>query len=323
MIERTYAVPYAPATSPSFVRTALLGNIADCPQMPVSPFVASLGDSWGCTLCGSERPYAMPFLFGDVIPLQFNFVDRRNTTPSVPASGWLVTGGAPFFYVKAELWDDCGNTRIFEFVDEFCLDFWVDYSTAVGSVQTLFVDTGLLPLGTQAFRIKVMNYNLAGSVVETIWSEPFALINPACTKSVELIGQYATTDCLGHEYRTTSVALQTPVQPPTYVPTPFYLWQRLAAEMKYTGSSKDATQNDAGRVVSLISYENYNLIALQHIPPYAAKILQTIIQANTVLVNGVEYVNWGDLEQNTDLGRMFLPNLDAQTKCTINNTNCS
>lgn len=317
-IVRTYSVPYAPAVSPSYFRSAILPNMADCPRADISPFINSLGDEWNCNRCAGEKAYFQLFKRGDIIPIQVALADLRNTNIMTPAAGWLQTGGAPFYYIKAELYDCTGTTRLFEFVDEFCSDWWVDYSRKIGSYQVLFIDTALLPLLQDSFRIKITNYDLALNPVTTIWSEPYAQVS--CEQTIEISAVYSTVDCLPHEYRQ-NVPLHQPTAPVGYVPTRFYLWARIEAQFWQEAYRREAQTNDLDRVLRQTQVKEYELQA-HPVPPYMAEIIAALIGGETVFVNGVEYTNWGEIARNAEAGRMFWIDTTAQKRCDINSTIC-
>jgi len=261
--------------------------------------------------------------------MQFNLPDLRNISNSgttQPQIGWrqldLLNA---FWYVKAEVFSltDC-VTPVFSLVDEFCSDWWVGYSDKVGSIQTLFVDTSILSsVGLEGFYMKIttINNSLAQDVV--LYSEPFILAT--CKSTLLIQSEYATTDCENRDYRNpTSDAvrgLKTPfVFPLAGSLTPFYASWRFEGTFKAIGNSSEATINDNDIVTSQKVTDTYEA-SFFPIPPYAFQILKAIVRGSNVLIDGDDYIDFGDINQNLD-GNGFLPVVTCAKICKINNLSC-
>jgi hypothetical protein len=329
-----YPVPYTPATEQSFTRFAEVPPFVSCPQYPILNFTSSLGQQWNCQLC-AHQPYFSLYEFGDIIPLQFNLPDVRNAaffgSIAQPNIGWRQTDLLNnFWYIRAEIYDGSTTspTLIYSLVDQFCSDWWVGYSNLVGSVQTLFIDTAMLPLGTTTFRVKIVTIDAAGADDITIWSEPFC-VGAGCSETLIVSGEYATKDCYNRDYRepntTTLKWVHTPFNasnPVGYVPTRFYTSWRYSGVVVSDSFASENELNDLDRVVRSKSIETYRLILSEAIPPYVARILAATLQGSRFAVDGITYNTATQVSKNI-LGTLaFLPNIELTKTCQINNNQC-
>lgn len=335
----TYPIIYAPAVENSFTRVVDLPPFVACPRYPILNFTSTRGQQWNCQKC-TISPYFGLYEVGDKIPIQLNLPDARNGIisgtgdVSNPLIGWRQSDlSNPFWYVKAEIYDGStvAPTLIYSLVDQFCSDWWVGYSNLVGSVQTLIIDTSLLPLGVTMFRVKVTTVNplLADEIV--VWSEPFCT-NKHCTTNVKLEGSYSTIDCYNRDYRQPVAGatskfkyihtLANATNPVGYIPTPFYSSWRVRGEVVQTGFGAEKTLNDLGKVVKFKRIETSQLVVAEMMPPYAAQIISSILQADQFTVDGVQYDDATDVSKNEDAGREFFPSIELIKNCSVNNNAC-
>jgi len=330
-----YPVSYSPATENSFSRLAYLPPRVACPRYPILNFTASLGAQWNCQRC-VHHPYFGLFERGDKIPIQLNLPDERNGilfTPSditTPNIGWrqadLVNN---FWYIRAEIYDGStvSPTLIYSLVDDFCSDWWVGYSDLVGSIQTLIIDTNLLPINVETFRIKIVTIDAAGNDSITLWSEPFC--SSSCSDSVLVQGAYSTTDCYNRDYRNPTggngiYAIKVPfVLPAPNSLTAFYSSWRFIGEVYANGHNSEQTLNDNNVVIRNRITQSFRLELGELIPPYAAQILAASLQSGSFTIDGESYDTAGDVLKNIDTSKAFLPAIDLTRVCEINNQKCT
>jgi hypothetical protein len=326
----TYPAPVAPALQPSAFRKLACPPVVSCPRYPTLNFVSLETDRWNCNRCGADMPYVSLFDAGDIIPLQFNLPDVRNINQSNgtmrPQIGWRQSDLInTFYYVRAEIYslDDC-DTPIFELVEDFCTDYWVGYSNKIGSVQTLFIDTSLIvAAGLDGFFVKIVTINDTPTDEITLWSEPFIL--SGCKNTVLMQSTYPILDCVPRDYRNPTDAGVQGLKVPFVAPaadslTPFYASWRFEGQMRVVGNSSEQTLNDNNVLISQTITDAFEL-ALFPIAPYAFEILKAIVRGEKVLIDSVEYINFGDISNNLE-GRNFLPVLSFEKICEINNLSC-
>jgi hypothetical protein len=329
-----------PETEPSYFSFLPLPAIVDCPRYPTLNFVSSRADSWNCAaFCGSEKPYFSLYKFGDIIPIQVNLPDVRNINQSTgtpkPQIGWRQTDTTNnFWYVRCEVYSlsDC-TTPIFELVNQFCTDWWVGYSDKVGSIQTLFIDTGTI-IVPDGFILKIVTIkdDLTDNI--TLWSEPFLKINRKanCNNTLVIRSEYPAIDCENRDYRKPEndytvanagiYAIKAPFTATGATLTPFYSSWRYEVDVIAQGDSAESEFNDNDFVIRQRVIRKFNLSFLDMIPPYIYDILTAQLRGTNVTVDGVEYTNIGDIDKETESGRMFLPLVAMEQICDLKNLRC-
>jgi hypothetical protein len=326
-----YTVPFAPALHPSAFRRLDCPPVVTCPRYPVLNFVSLQTDRWNCNRCGADMPYVSLFNAGDIIPLQFNLPDVRNINQISgtlrPQIGWrqadLLNN---FWYIRAEIYDAAGDciTPVFELVEDFCADWWVGYSDKIGAIQTLFIDTSLIvAAGLDAFFVKIVTINDALTDEITIWSEPFIL--SGCKETLQIVSTYPKLDCVPRDYRNPTDATIQGLKVPFVAPvadslTPFFASWRFEGQIRAVNNSSEQTLNDNDVLIRQRIVSGFEL-TLFPIAPYAYDILAAIIRGEKVLINGVEYINFGDISSNLE-GRTFLPVISCEQVCKIDNLAC-
>jgi hypothetical protein len=276
-------------------------------------------------------PYVSLFNAGDIIPLQFNLPDVRNINQVSgtrrPQIGWrqadLINA---FYYIRAEIYDAAGDciTPVFELVEDFCADWWVGYSDKIGAIQTLFIDTSLIvAAGVDAFFVKIVTVNDAMTDEITIWSEPFIL--SGCKQTLQIVSTYPKLDCVPRDYRNPTDATIQGLKVPFVAPaadslTPFFASWRFEGQIRAVNNSSERTLNDNDVLVRQRIVNAFEL-TLFPIAPYAYEILAAIIRGEKVLIDGVEYINFGDISSNLE-GRTFLPVIGCEQVCKIDNLAC-
>ena len=326
-----YPVVPVPALHPSAFRRLDCPPVVSCPRYPVLNFVSLQTDRWNCNRCGADLPYFSLYNAGDIIPLQFNLPDVRNINQvsgtRQPQIGWRQTDLInAFWYIRAEIYDATGDctTPLFELVDDFCADWWVGYSDKIGAIQTLFVDTSLIvAAGVDSFFIKIVTVNDALADEITLWSEPFIL--NVCKETLLITASYPKLDCVPRDYRNPTDASVQGLKVPFVSPvadslTAFYASWRFEGQIKATNNSSEQTLNDNDVLIRQKITDAFELTIFP-IAPYAFDILKAIIRGERVLIDGVAYINFGDISSNLE-GRNFLPVISCEQVCKIENLSC-
>jgi hypothetical protein len=320
-IVQTYTLPNAPFSFRSRTVTGALPLIVQCPSTQMPPFSAtSLGGLWNCERCGLEPEYRTPWRRGDIIPLQLNLRDLRNN--NAYAQGWrdsvnTTLGG---WYIQAQiLAGDC-TTVVYNFVDQFCADWWVARSNIFGDIQTLFIDTNLMPVGLEVFQVKISLRAATGNtIIETYYTELFELAQ--CEDTILVEAYEPVQDCLMHDYRVPTQFVHTFANannPLGYIPTAYWNAWRYYGEITSTGYRNDVTENDNGFRIKSRLIDVFALRLTRPITPYIAQILAAQTRAERTLVDGERYINFGDFDQGQPVGRMFLSEIEAQKICDSN-----
>lgn len=318
-IVQNYTLPNAPFAFRSRTVTGALPLIVQCLTTQMPPFTASsLGELWNCQRCGLEPEYKTPWLRGDIIPIQLNLRDLRNNTGY--AQGWRDSVNTVFggWYVQAQiLAGDC-TTVIYDFVDQFCSDWWVARSNIFGDVQTLFIDTNLMPIGLEVFQVKISLRAATGNtIIETYYSELYELTQ--CEDTILVEAYEPTQDCLMHDYRVPTQFVHTfanGTNPLGYTPTAYWNAFRYYGEITRIGFRNEVTENDNGIRIKSRRIDVSELRLTKPIPPEFARILAAQTRAETTLIDGERFVNFADFDQGQpNIGRMFLPEIEAQKIC--------
>lgn len=310
-----YNVTYTPENSLTYSFRQPVPIRYVCPPLPPE-FIFESQDAWNCNLCGSDVEFFAPYLRGDIIPFQTRFADEYNQPNNVLSAGFLNSVGTDWFIRVSIV--DCCDVVYSKFIDEFCETWWVGQSTGTGSVQTWFVNTGLLPTDLTCWRlvIDLFKKDADGNVIPdiTIYTQYFKEI-PECgfTQNALIESTYADFDCNGNYYGT----LQNYFGPSN---TPYFNSMRIWGEVEWIGSSESATLNDRNVVVNKTITENYKIISGVY-PPYFIRKLEQTVRGNSVTVDGDVYQNF-DYDQKSDESRMFAIDLTFDKKCLIDNNRC-
>lgn len=318
-----YNVPYNPQISPSFTRfRGLLDRVDFCGDSFENGLWIgdSINNGYNCKRCLSEGIFYMPFVRGDVFPLQTFFPDSVNTDITSPTIGFKTAtnpvAGTDYYVELVVLDSDC-ITQLGNNIEDFCDSYWVGYSDQVGSIQTFFFDTSNIPLTTIFFRLKLNFYNSDGDLVGEIYSEPFGEVR--CDEKTLLIEtNHPNIDCLNHQYK--DPVLYNALGANTL---PYNTVFRYNAEIYLNGVSQEKELNDNDVTLSNKIRDLYNIDFTKIIPPYVVKLLSAQITGETILVDGVEYEDFGDIDKNLDITRNFLPTLTCNKICVIQNFDCN
>ena len=318
-----YNVPYSPQIEPSFTRFKfLLDRVDFCGDSFENG--AWIGDSinngYNCKRCLSDPVYFMPFVRGDVFPLQTFFPDSVNADVTTPSIGFK-TSSTPVagtdYYVEMVVLDSDCVTQLGSNVEDYCDSYWVGYSSEVGSIQTIFFDTSNIPLTTMVFRLKFNFYDTAGNLVGEIYSEPFMEVG--CDEKTILFNTtHPNSDCLNHQYKEPANYNALGLNPKAYT-TSF----RYNAELYLNGVTQEREQNDNEVTLTNKIKFNFRVEFVKIVPPYVVRLLTAQITGETILIDNEEYVDFSDIDKNLDVTRNFLPSINCFKICIIQNFDCN
>ena len=282
------------------------------------PFLLNEGDSWNCNLCGADKPFFIPFLIGDIIPLQTQYPDNYNTDPAIINFGFKDTLAADW-YVEVELQDANGAT-ISSFIDVFCTDYWVSHSADVGSLQTWFINTALLPSFLECFRLKITYYffnqiTALKEVERVIYTEYYQKVKD-CERYSVITSDYDTSDCYGGIY----------TSPLNYLGTSniaYYNFIRLEGENERQGNEENIeVETDRGVILRRQIIENWNFKG-GIIAPFFADMIERTLRGKNVYVNFKKFSNFS-FAKNNDASREWVVNITMQNdECKIDSRNCN
>ena len=307
-------------SSPSFTQFAQLLPVVSCNNNVPNGWVESVGNLWNCqTYCAPNRFY-QTFQKGDVIPFQFQLVDSGNTNIMQPAKGWKNSHDLTNYYIKCELLlEDC-ITVYSSNADAFCTDFWVSFNNRVGSIQTMFLDTGLLPIGTNVFSLRVTTYDQTYTPVTVLYSEPF--VATICDETHVFSSYSQTRDKFGNRYDMPTAFYSSSVAGVAYVPTPYFTQMRVACNMLASTYATEYERNDNEKVLSSKHIDTFDISVIPLMPAYYAEMLANCTQCDTVLIDGIEYTNISAVTRNNS-SSMFKIDITADKVLNISSRKCN
>lgn len=312
-----YPVSYTPEISRTYSFRQPVPIRYACPILPGN-LLQNFNDAWNCNLCGSDLPFYIPYVEGDIIPFQTQVTDLYNQPNDVLVAGFQ-TSTSTSHYVVVNLYDCCENL-ISSFIDDFSDSYHVGQSLATGSIQTWFVNTGLFPVGLDCFRLGIEYYkiNQITSLPELdrrLFSEYYKEVEGCgnLNDTSLIYSTYANYDCNGNFYGTLTNYLGSNN-------TPFYNSLRIFGTVEFFGDTEAIVENDRNVVISKDITENYGIIS-GAVPPFYIKLLQQAVRGNYVTVDGVQYQNFR-YDSKPDDNRMFLLDLTFDKRCRLDNKQC-
>ncbi len=312
-----YPVSYTPEISRTYSFRQPVPIRYACPILPGN-LMQNETDAWNCNLCGSDLPFYIPYVQGDVIPFQTQVTDLYNQPNSVLVAGFQ-TSTSTSHYVVVSLYDCCGSL-ISEFIDDFSDSYHVGQSLATGSIQTWFVNTGLFPDDLDCFRLYIDYYKINQITLEPeldkrLFTEYYKKVEGCgnLNDTSLIYSTYANYDCNGNFYGTLTNYLGSNN-------TPFYNSLRIFGTVEFFGDTEAITENDRNVVISKDITENYGIIS-GAVPPFYIKLLQQAVRGNYVTVDEVQYQNFR-YDSKPEDNRMFLLDLTFDKRCRLDNKQC-
>jgi hypothetical protein len=312
-----YPVSYTPEISRTYSFRQPVPIRYACPILPGN-LMQNETDAWNCNLCGSDLPFYIPYVNGDIIPFQTQVTDLYNQPNDVLVAGFQ-TSTSTSHYVVVSLYDCCGNL-VSDFIDDFSDSYHVGQSLATGSIQTWFVNTGLFPSDLDCFRLRIEYFKINQITLEpetdkVLWSEYYKEVEGcgSLNDTSLIYSTYANYDCNGNFYGTLTNYLGSNN-------TPFYNSVRIFGTVEFFGDTEAITENDRNVVISKDITENYGIIS-GAVPPFYIKLLQQAVRGNYVTVDAVQYQNFR-YDSKPEDNRMFLLDLTFDKRCRLDNKQC-
>jgi len=284
----------------------------ECPVLDPA-FMSNETDGWNCNLCQGVSPFYQPYVKGDILPFQTRFTDNFNASPETITAGIRSLVSPVNYYVQIELIDADGNV-FSNIADDFCSDYWVGYSESTGSVQTWFVNTGLLPDELKCFRLRITYYEVGGIiVVPPIWTDEFKEVHE-CDITTKIQSTYGNFDCNRNYYQSLDNTLGNST-------IAFYNSLRVFGEVEQNGIADSVETNDRDVVISRKNFDNFKIIS-GLVPPYYFRRIAQAVRGRSVTVDGIEYINF-ELTDKPDDYRAFPLDITFQKLCFIDNKKCN
>ena len=312
-----YPVSYTPEISRTYSFRQPVPIRYSCPILPPN-LLQNLNDAWNCNLCGSDLPFYIPYVEGDIIPFQTQVTDLYNQPNDVLVAGFQ-TSTSTTHYVVVSLYDCCGNL-VSDFIDDFSDSYHVGQSLATGSIQTWFVNTGLFPSDLDCFRLRIEYFKINQITLDpetdkVLWTEYYKEVEGcgSLNDTSLIYSTYANYDCNGNFYGTLTNYLGSNN-------TPFYNSLRIFGTVEFFGDTEAIVENDRNVVISKDITENYGIIS-GAVPPFYIKLLQQAVRGNYVTVDAVQYQNFR-YDSKPEDNRMFLLDLTFDKRCRLDNKQC-
>lgn len=319
MFNIIYTVPKVPQSALTYAYRAKLPIRRTCPILP-PVFILNEGDGWACNLCGADQNYKIPYKRGNIIPFQTTFADNRNAQPDVLVYGFKDTFNQTDYFVQVEVLDQDGNV-VFDLVDLFCDDYYVAHSDEFGSVQTWFLNTSYLPVSLKCWRLKVSFYkwnqiSLVQELERVIFTEYFEEVIDCNKEFVAITSTYDSVDCNGSIYSQFSNFLGTTTNPA------FYNFLLVEGQAEFIGSETNVeSEADTGKILKREKVDNFQLNGTL-VAPFYAKMLDTVVSGNTVLIDDIEYKNFS-FGKNNDSSRNWVLSLTFNQSCFLDGRDCN
>ena len=312
-----YPITYTPEISRTYSFRQPVPIRYACPILPPN-LMQNLRDAWNCNLCGSDLPFYIPYVKGDIIPFQTQVTDLYNQPNDVLVAGFFTTTSVSH-YVQVSLYDCCGN-EISKYIDVFSDSYHVGQSLATGSIQTWFVNTGLFPSDLDCFRLRIEYFKINQITLDpetdkVLWTEYYKEVEGCgnLNDTSLIYSTYANYDCNGNFYGTLTNYLGSNN-------TPFYNSVRIFGTVEFFGDTEAIVENDRNVVISKDITENYGIIS-GAVPPFFIKLLQQAVRGNYVTVDAVQYQNFR-YDSKPEDNRMFLLDLTFDKRCRLDNKQC-
>ena len=312
-----YPVSYTPEISRTYSFRQPVPIRYSCPILPPN-LMQNETDAWNCNLCGSDLPFYIPYVEGDVIPFQTQVTDLYNQPNDVLVAGFQ-TSTSSTHYVVVSLYDCCGNL-VSDFIDDFSDSYHVGQSLSTGSIQTWFVNTGLFPSDLDCFRLRIEYFKINQITLDpetdkVLWTEYYKEVEGcgSLNDTSLIYSTYANYDCNGNFYGTLTNYLGSNN-------TPFYNSLRIFGTVEFFGDTEAIVENDRNVVISKDITENYGIIS-GAVPPFYIKLLQQAVRGNYVTVDAVQYQNFR-YDSKPEDNRMFLLDLTFDKRCRLDNKQC-
>ena len=273
-------------------------------------------DSWNCNLCGNDLPYFNIINPGENMVFQFQQIDGMNGNDpnGLFPYGWG-TGGFVDGFIK-----DCCNGEYLEdglgnpvsltdyatktFVGVFPVTDYIG-NTTWKNIQMIEFNTAQLyndliaqfPDGRGCFVLEFC-FDLGLASEYCFCSEPY-VFNPCPNEKTTILleGVYPEFDCFRYYYGTQLIGNG----------TPFAFYNQYRVEGAFEQTSFAITKEFVGTKLKTTTseiQENW-ILKTNRIPQRVAKLMTNLMNAESVFVDGIEYVVDGEIPKNNEIGNQW------------------
>ena len=292
------------------------GGICDSAVINNGLILCECTDSWNCNLCGNDLPYFNIINPGENMVFQFQQIDGMNgNDPNGSFTYGWGTGGFVDGFIKdccngEYLEDNLGNPisiteyQIKSFIGVFPVTDYIG-NTIWKNIQMIELNTSQLyndliaqfPNGRGCFVLEFC-FDLGLATEYCFCSEPY-IFNPCPNEKTTILleGVYPEFDCFRYYYGTQMVGNG----------TPFAFYNQYRVEGAFEQTSFAITKEFVGTKLKTTTseiQENW-ILKTNRIPQRVAKLLTNLMNAESVFVDGIEYVVDGEIPKNNEIGNQW------------------
>lgn len=287
----------------SHAEIVTLPCVIDCDKTDDQCGVAPCDEHWNCNLCDEEKKYSHPFIAGDKIWIQTQFVDPTNTEDNF-TDGWGT-------WINATLTDGAGNT-ISSTIGDFASDYMVGWNGTF-YYQIIVIDTGLFYDDCWVLEIAVDD----PSGQETWCSGLYEKVDCGEPWTYTLEGDYpdGSTDCCNNYY---GLAPDN-----NWVGTNNFRFRnlmRLRGQVLDAGGTITKEIIRAGRNQRVMREKvqtiPYKLVSHDLLPPYVKNMMLRGLGGEPIYVDGEEYIaDTVTIGDENRVGRMLAFDVVVNKEC--------
>lgn len=278
-------------------------------------------DSWNCNLCGNDLPYYNPVLETDPFMFQFQQWDYYNGQyPWTGTGGWGISA-------FVEVFDCCTDALITSDINLISIGNFVGIYNTKGyngldnwtNIQQISFDLSSIKNAGLAFNanwdgcfyLKFFFLDANGDPYYTFYSEPYRF--EKCDDTILLEGGYSKKDCFGYWYYDSAAAA-----PPNTVFVgngtyfPFRNTYRVKGSYELTGFEINKEFVGVRQFTANTERQEIWMLRTNRIPSRVARLISNILAAQTVYVEGRDYIASGTISKNNETGNQWF--LESQLK---------
>jgi hypothetical protein len=324
------------------------GLPGDCNQTTVNNglILCDPEDSWNCNLCGNDLPYFSPVRETD--PMMFQFQQWDYINGQSPTFNWNTAAGWGVL-VDGAVFDCCTDTAIGGDILSYSLENFIgiygdkQYNGQVDwtNIQQISLDLAAIKAAGEAlfpnwdgcFYFKFDFFNAVGDVVNSFTSEPFKFEKCDPDGTIFLEGVYSKKDCFGFFYKpiAPSLTVLNPGFPPSLsvispyigLGTPFQYRNTYRVKGSFELNGFEINKEFVGVkqfTANTETAENW-FLRTNRLPPRVARLISNILAADTVYVEGRDYISSGTITKNNEIGNQwFLESQLKRVQCSSTNS---
>lgn len=271
-------IKYSPQTNlaPGVVNlngssTEICFNVAPCDRIVKKGQLVNCDDRWECNVGTGRRSCPLPWMVGDVIYIQTQFKDTRNT-------GDLIDGWGDF--IQAEIITNNGNsTTITDFANEYMVG-----NQGGRAYQVICVDTSL-PFfeDVTCWFLHFTTFNQDGNIVrEDICTQEYKKTANCAKNTVEVEPVFSLElDCFNNYYGSYDEWVGT--SEVIYMP-------KIRIPANLIEDDYDVVKTEFAKIATVTTACRYNLSINKLIAPYLKNIIVgQLAAADYLIINGETY----------------------------------